>query len=94
MAGGRGPWGAGREERCRGISPTPFRLCIAALASVVSEGGPPGSETSSSSSPGPVQLLQHAMEAPGDAHGGHTYWARSLLVLTVTGVPRREPWRP
>jgi len=25
---------------------------------------------------------------------GHTYWFMSLVVLTVTGVPRREPWRP
>jgi hypothetical protein len=24
----------------------------------------------------------------------HTYWLRSLVVLTVTGVPRREPCRP
>jgi hypothetical protein len=24
----------------------------------------------------------------------HTYWLGSLVVRTVTGVPRREPWRP
>lgn len=25
---------------------------------------------------------------------GYTYWPMSLVVLTVTGVPRSEPWRP
>jgi hypothetical protein len=25
---------------------------------------------------------------------GHTHWLRSLVVFTVTGVPRSEPWRP